>query len=87
MQTSSFVALAQKSKAIPLYLVHAITAGKAAWYYIEVSLLKKSLLDAALKKHGAHDLSAFGTIVLKGWGEEPSAGVKKLMAEKYGIPA
>jgi hypothetical protein len=60
------------------------STGRAAWYYLRVEPLKKTVFERESRK-GQIQLTDYGTILMSGYGENPPRDVVRLAKEEFGF--
>ncbi len=81
----SFIARLGRGRTNNIYLLRGPdSTGKPAWYYLQVAPMKKPIFEHDVKK-GQVELNSYGTILLSGYGEQPSPEAKKRMKDDYGF--
>jgi hypothetical protein len=85
-QRKSFTAQIEREKGLRrLYLVRGTSGERKAWYFVLVDEHKVKQFQKHLKENtGTVQLTAFGSIITSGWGEDPPEDVVQTMSEKYG---
>ena len=75
--------IAQERSGGFVYLIRTpFPDGSRAWYYVQVDLLKLPTFVQAVTS-GPTDLTKYGVILYRGWGDEPPPNIKKTVEEEY----
>lgn len=84
MNIKSFVSKLITKGSVPLYyIVCQDLEGRDCYYYVTSTPEKMRMYEKA--RSGEFDLNDYGTIIASGYGKEPSADVKAMLKEKYGV--
>ena len=82
----SFVSKLVSKGSVPIYFVTCKDAGGKQAYAYLISTPEKMRMYENIRA-GEFDLNDYGKIIVSGFGKTPSAEVKKMLQEKYGLEA
>lgn len=84
MSAKPFMSKLVSKGSVPVYFIACKDSdGRDCYYYLTSTPERMRMYEKARK--GKFDLKDYGNIIASGYGKKPSAIVKNMLKEKYGI--